>query len=38
MIDQVNAFALPVRDVQKKAQFYRQKLGFTQKELSDDFA
>jgi lactoylglutathione lyase len=29
MIDHVNALALPVRDVQKCAAFYRDKLGFT---------
>jgi lactoylglutathione lyase len=29
MIDHVNALVLPVRDVQKCAAFYRDKLGFT---------
>jgi uncharacterized protein len=38
MIDHVNAFALPARDVRGLAEFYRDKLGFTLKEVSDDFA
>jgi lactoylglutathione lyase len=29
MIDHVNALVLPVRDVEKSAAFYRDKLGFT---------
>lgn len=38
MIDHVNAFALVVSDVRKCAEFYRDKLGFVVKEMSDDFA
>lgn len=38
MIDHVNAFALVVDDVKKCAEFYREKLGFKEMELSDDFA
>ena len=38
MIDHVNAYALVVRDVRKCAEFYRDKIGFQLKELSDDFA
>ncbi|MCW6158010.1 MAG: VOC family protein [Thermoplasmatales archaeon] len=38
MIDHVNAFVLAVSDVKKSAEFYRDKLGFVLKEISDDFA
>lgn len=38
MIDHINAFALVVDDVRKCAEFYREKLGFKEMELSDDFA
>ena len=38
MIDHVNAFVLAVSDVKKSAEFYRDKLGFIPKEISDDFA
>ncbi len=38
MIDNVNAFVLPVSDVKKSAEFYRDKLGFIPIEISDDFA
>ena len=38
MIDHANAVALVVHDVRKCAEFYRDKLGFSQHELSDDFA
>jgi len=38
MIDHVNAFALTVRDVRKCAEFYRDKIGLKQQELSDEFA
>ena len=38
MIDHVNAYAIAVRDVRACADFYRDKLGFQVKELSDDFA
>lgn len=38
MIDHANAIALIVHDVRTCAEFYRDKLGFSQKELSDDFA
>jgi len=38
MIDHANAVALIVNDVRRCAEFYREKLGFSQKELSDDFA
>ena len=37
-IDHVNAFALTVRDVQRCAEFYRDKVGLKLVELSDDFA
>lgn len=38
MIDHVNAFALVVKDVRKSAEFYRDKLGFILKDVSDNFA
>jgi catechol 2,3-dioxygenase-like lactoylglutathione lyase family enzyme len=38
MIDHVNAHVLIVRDVRKCAEFYREKLGFKQMEVGDDFA
>lgn len=38
MVDHVDAFALVVDDVRECARFYREKLGFVQRELSDDFA
>ena len=38
MIDHLNASALIVRDVRACAEFYREKLGFKQIELQDDFA
>jgi catechol 2,3-dioxygenase-like lactoylglutathione lyase family enzyme len=38
MIDHVNALALAVRDVRKSAEFYRDRLGFILKEVSDEFA
>jgi lactoylglutathione lyase len=38
MIDHVNAYALTVRDVKKCAEFYRDKLGLTVRELQDEFA
>ena len=38
MIDHVNAYALSVRDVTQCAEFYRDRLGFQLKELSEDFA
>jgi catechol 2,3-dioxygenase-like lactoylglutathione lyase family enzyme len=38
MIDHVNAHVLVVRDVRKCAEFYREKLGFKQMEIGDDFA
>lgn len=38
MIDHINAFAIVVDDVRKCAEFYRDKLGFKEMELSDDFA
>ena len=37
-IDHVNAFALTVRDVQRCAEFYRDKVRLKLVELSDDFA
>lgn len=38
MIDHLNANALIVKDVRACAEFYREKLGFKQIELGDDFA
>ncbi len=38
MIDHVNAYAIAVRDVRACAAFYRDTLGFQEKELSDGFA
>jgi lactoylglutathione lyase len=38
MIDHMNAYALTVRDVKKCAEFYRDKLGLTLRELQDEFA
>jgi lactoylglutathione lyase len=38
MIDHVNALALPVRDVEKCAAFYRDKLGFKLNEINDEAA
>ena len=38
MIDHVNAFALPVRDLEKCVSFYRDKLGFQLKNKEEDFA
>ncbi len=38
MIDHLNAYAIAVRDVRACAAFYRDTLGFQQKELSDEFA
>ncbi len=38
MIDHLNAYVLIVADVKKCAEFYRDKLGFQVKELSDTFA
>ncbi len=38
MIDHVNAIALTVRDVRKCAEFYRDKLGLTEVQISDDDA
>jgi lactoylglutathione lyase len=38
MIDHMNAYALIVRDVRACAEFYRAKVGFEVKELSDTFA
>ena len=38
MIDHINAYALPVRDLEKCVSFYRDKLGFKLKDKQDDFA
>jgi catechol 2,3-dioxygenase-like lactoylglutathione lyase family enzyme len=38
IIDRVNAYALTVRDVKKCAEFYRDKIGLTLRELQDGFA
>ena len=38
MIEKVNAYALAVRDVKRCAEFYRDKLGLTLQEATDDFA
>lgn len=38
MIDHQNAYALMVQDVKRCAEFYREKLGLEQKELSENFA
>jgi catechol 2,3-dioxygenase-like lactoylglutathione lyase family enzyme len=38
MIDHQNAYALMVQDVKRCAEFYREKVGLEQKELSDNFA
>lgn len=38
MIDHLNAYALTVRDVKTCAEFYRDKIGLKQQELSDGFA
>lgn len=38
MIDHVNAYVLIVRDVKACAEFYRDKLGFQLKEMSNDFS
>lgn len=38
MIDHVNALVLPVKDVQKCAEFYRDKVGFTLDQLDPDEA
>lgn len=38
MIGPVNAYALTVRDVKKCAEFYRDKLGWTVRELGSEFA
>jgi catechol 2,3-dioxygenase-like lactoylglutathione lyase family enzyme len=35
MIDHVNAYALAIRDVNRCAEFYRDKLGFRPKDLED---
>ena len=37
MIDHVNAFAFPVRDLEKCVSFYRDKLGFQLKNKEADF-
>lgn len=38
MIDHLNAYALVVRDVQRCAEFYRDKLGFKLQMISDEDA
>ena len=38
MIDHVNALVIPVRDVEKCALFYRDKLGFSLDQLEKDEA
>jgi catechol 2,3-dioxygenase-like lactoylglutathione lyase family enzyme len=38
MIDHLNAFVLVVHDVEKCAQFYRDKLGFDLRQLEQDEA
>ena len=38
VIDHLNAYALAVQDVRKCAEFYRDTLGLTLKELDDEFA
>ena len=38
MIDHLNAYAIGAKDVRGLAAFYRDRLGFQQKELSDNFA
>lgn len=38
MIDHVNALVVPVRDVQKCAEFYRDKIGFTLDQLETEEA
>ncbi len=38
MIDHLNAFVLVVRDVERSALFYRDKLGFDLRQLERDEA
>lgn len=38
MIDHINALVLPVRDVERCASFYRDKLGFNLDQIQDDEA
>lgn len=38
MIDHVNALVIPVKDVEKCALFYRDKLGFSLEQLENDEA
>jgi catechol 2,3-dioxygenase-like lactoylglutathione lyase family enzyme len=38
VLDQLNAYALTVRDVKKCAEFYRDKIGLKLMELQDGFA
>ncbi len=38
MIDHVNAYVLPVKDLEKCISFYRDKLGLQLKNKEDDFA
>ena len=38
MIDHFNAYAIPVRDLEKCVEFYRDKLGLILKTKEEDFA
>jgi catechol 2,3-dioxygenase-like lactoylglutathione lyase family enzyme len=38
MIDHINALVLPVRDIERGASFYRDKLGFNPDQIQDDEA
>ena len=38
MIDHINAYVLPVRDLENCVSFYRDRLGFTLKDKDPEFA
>jgi catechol 2,3-dioxygenase-like lactoylglutathione lyase family enzyme len=38
MIDHFNAYAIPVRDLEKCVSFYRDKVGLTSKNRKNDIA